>query len=444
MGRLFHDERTRDGMKVGGDHVYNITIQLTEECNLRCTYCYQHDKSPKVLKFEDAKKFIDLLLASDEASEQYIQSRKAQGVVLDFIGGEPFLEVDLMDQIVDYFIMRMIELNHPWQYRFMISMSSNGLLYFEPKVQKFINKHLGYLSLSITVDGNKELHDMCRLDLNGNGSYDRAHAAMLDWQKRTCGHVPTKITIAPANLPLMADALIEFATKDTAYIHCNYVYEEGWTLDHAKFAYKELKRVADYLLDHDLQDNAWIAILDQPCGEKKDDDRCWCGGTGLMMALDVNGDIYPCIRYTPSSIGGKQLNFTIGNVEHGFGYTAEEKEHIKCLSCLSRSVQCSNPEAQKCLDCPIETGCGDCAGYSYETYGTVKSRTTFICDMHIARVLASCYYRNKSYLKTSKKIPISINTPRDWAIPIIGEEEYEMLLELARRSEEADGKHYQA
>jgi len=72
----------------------------------------------------------------------------------------------------------LIEKDHPWLLRHKISICSNGLLYFEPKVQAFLEKYKNRLSFSISIDGNKELHDSCRLDLEGKGTYDRAIAAV--------------------------------------------------------------------------------------------------------------------------------------------------------------------------------------------------------------------------------------------------------------------------
>jgi sulfatase maturation enzyme AslB (radical SAM superfamily) len=72
----------------------------------------------------------------------------------------------------------MIELNHPWLYYSICNICSNGILYTTPKVQEYF-KNYGFLThLSISIDGNKELHDSCRIDLNGNGSYDRAIEAV--------------------------------------------------------------------------------------------------------------------------------------------------------------------------------------------------------------------------------------------------------------------------
>lgn len=426
--KLFPNEFQNATMSVGKNFFRNITIQVTEDCNLRCTYCYQHDKTPKKLKVDDGKKFIDLILSSDEKSNKYIKSIECPGVVLDFIGGEPFLEIETIDILTDYFIQRMIELNHPWRNRFKISIGSNGLLYFDKRVQQYIKKNAAHLSLTITIDGNKNLHDQCRKDLNGQGSYDRAIAAVKDYEKNYGYKAGTKITLSPYNLCYLKDALINFIKEGNQQININCVYEQGWQLSDATNLYFQLKEVADYLLQNNLQDDFYISILDDTIGIPYTASNTWCGGSGLMIALDVNGDIYPCIRYTPSSVGYNNKKFIIGNVSNGFIYNEEQEQRLKCLSCITRQSQ--DKTTEHCFNCPIETGCGDCAAYSYECYGEVGHRTTFHCDMHKARCLAQTYYKNKAYQKTKIKHQLALNCPKEWAIPIIGLEEYDMLTKL--------------
>ena len=150
----------------------SVTFQVTESCNLNCSYCYQTCKSSTRFTLNDAKKFIDILLSDDTSRNDYLNHSNTSAIIIDFIGGEPFLEVELIDQIISYFLKKCIELNHPWMYNFMISVGTNGTLYFTDKVQKFLNKYKGRVSLAITVDGNKELHDSCRVFYNGNGSND--------------------------------------------------------------------------------------------------------------------------------------------------------------------------------------------------------------------------------------------------------------------------------
>jgi sulfatase maturation enzyme AslB (radical SAM superfamily) len=115
------------------------------------------------MSFDVAKTIIDNLLSNDDV----YNTSHVNAIVLEFIGGEPFLEVILIQKIVDYFINKCTELNHRFLKYFMISISSNGLLYFSEEVQSFIKKYNTNLSLSISIDGNKELHDACRLDLKG-------------------------------------------------------------------------------------------------------------------------------------------------------------------------------------------------------------------------------------------------------------------------------------
>ena len=75
----------------------NITFQITDDCNLCCSYCYQINKGHHKMPFEIAKTLIDELLYNDKLIENYVKSKNSLGVILEFIGGEPLLEVDLID-----------------------------------------------------------------------------------------------------------------------------------------------------------------------------------------------------------------------------------------------------------------------------------------------------------------------------------------------------------
>jgi radical SAM peptide maturase (CXXX-repeat target family) len=138
----------------------SVTFVVTQDCNLKCKYCYMTAKNDENrMSFEIAKTAIDYMLCNN-----LYFNRNA--VIFDFIGGEPFLEIELIDKISDYFKIEAYKRNHPWfdQYRF--NFSSNGLLYSDPKVQKYIAKNKGKLSIGITIDGIKEKHDLQRIYVN--------------------------------------------------------------------------------------------------------------------------------------------------------------------------------------------------------------------------------------------------------------------------------------
>lgn len=406
--------------------IKNITFQVTEDCCLNCTYCYQNNKSKKVMTFDVAKKVIDDILERSNKVTDYIDSGDIAGVVIDFIGGEPLIAIDLIDQITEYFITRVIELDHPWRNRFRFSMCSNGVLYFTPKVQEYFRKYNQYLSFSISIDGNKELHDACRVFADGSGSYDIAMSAVKHYVEVWKGHMGCKMTLAPGNIEHTYDAVISLIENGYDEIHLNCVFEEGWTVEHARILYKELKKVADYLIDKDLVDDIPVSIFNKQHGHEDKNDRNWCGGTGSMLAIDPDGRYFPCLRYMGSSLAGKREPYSIGDIHQGIGKDELSIERINCLNCITKSSQ--SPE--KCLSCPIASGCAWCSAYNYEVFGTPNKRATFICQMHQARIMATSYLWNMWNIKNNIDERYSLDIPKDWALEILDESEFNMLKEI--------------
>ena len=406
-----------------------ITFQVTDDCNLCCTYCYQIHKGHNSMPFDVAKRFIDLLLQDEQ---EYINTSNSAGVIIDFIGGEPLLEIDLIDQITDYFISQLILLQHPWATRFMISICSNGLLYFDPKVQKYLNKHKNHLSFSVTIDGNKKLHDRCRLRKDGTGSYDAAIAAAKDWMSKG-NYMGSKITLAPENIAFTYEAVTSLINVGYDDISINCVFEEGWQIEHAKILYSELKKLADYLINNNLADTHRVALFDENLFKPMSiyENENWCGGTGAMTAVDWKGDIYPCLRYMESSLGADQPPMIIGNVYDGFTTKQCEKDCVKCLQEITRRSQSTD----ECFYCPIAQGCAWCSAYNYQKFGTANKRATFICIMHKARALANIYYWNTWYRKNNLSKRLENYVPDKWALDIINIDELNYLKELSKKGD---------
>lgn len=388
---------------------------------MACTYCYQHNKSKNRMDFNTAKHIIDNLLNDDN----YYNTHEVNGLVLEFIGGEPFMEIDLIQRITDYFVNKSIELNHRLLKYFMISISTNGLLYFDEKVQNFIQKYKNNFSMTVSIDGNKELHDTCRVDFNGNGTYDRAIAAELHYHKTYANDLETKMTISPDNINYIFNAIQNLISIGYVSIQLNCIYEEGWTIEHAKILYQELKKVADWLLDNDAFRKYRISMLNAEIFKPMDASEIqnWCGGAcNGMLAFDYAGKAFPCIRYMGSSLNGKQIPYSIGAVD-GLFLTPEEQGRRDTLLSLTRQSQSTN----ECINCPVASGCGWCSGYNYECFGTPNKRATFICWTHKARSLATAYYYNKGYHLMNEDERFTIYLPKKDALQIISKEEWELL-----------------
>lgn len=408
----------------------NINIIVTHDCNLRCKYCYEHhkNKNNKMSK-ETAKKIIDLLFEEDLNNSRYINEENAHGIIFDFIGGEPLLEIELISFFIDYFREKALRLNHRWLDKYMINITSNGINYFDRKVQDFLEMNYGRVCLSITVDGNEELHNSCRVFPNGEGSYSYAKAALLDIIKKY-NQRGTKLTFSKQNISFLYDAIINMVEEfGLNYIFGNCVFEDKWNEKDASIFYYELKKIADYLIDNNKYSEIYIHLLNADIGKStiNDSDVNWCGGTGNMLAFDTNGEIYPCLRYAPLSIGNKQPKLLLGNLEEGLLKTQQTNEIADMLDSITRSSQSS----EKCLKCPIASGCAWCSAYNYEVFGTPNKRVTNICIMHQARVLAKNYYINKLCKKLNcPEEKMKINIPEEWALKIIPKEEFRMICDL--------------
>ena len=406
----------------------NVTWQVTDACNLACTYCYQINKGVRRMSEEVAYKFVDMLLDEDKTGD-YVNPHNSPFIILEFIGGEPFLEVELIDKTLAYWQKRTMELNHPWATRYMVSICSNGVLYRTDEVQRFIQKHRNHLSLSVTLDGTKELHDSCRIFPDGRGSYDVASDACLDLIEKGFD-VGSKITIAPGNITYVNEALQHMVNFGYTEINANCVYEEGWTEEHATELYKQMNMFSDWLFENDLEDNMYCSLYVEDFFHPKEptDLDLWCGGDGMMLSCDPDGYLYPCIRYMESSVGDDVPPIRIGDVWSGIGKTEEYNACIHCMDCITRRTMSTD----ECFDCPIAEGCSWCAAYNYQCTGNLDSRATFICPMHKARALANAYFWNMYYIKHGDSKRFTVYVPPEWAIPIIGEEEYNFLLFLSQ------------
>lgn len=373
----------------GMGEAQTLTFIVTEDCNLRCKYCYiTHKSKNKVMKLETAKKFIDYVLTSKSI-------HKCKSVILDFIGGEPLLEAKLIEDISDYFKVRAFEENLQWYWRYMINISTNGVNYADADVQNLINKNEGKISIGITIDGTKDKHDLQRVFPDGTGSYDIIHKNLKLWLSQFPGS--TKVTFASEDLKYLKESIIHLWNQGVHSIAANVVFEDVWQDGDDKIFENQLKDLADYIIDQDLYDKYYCTLFLEYLGspyEKEDLDNTTCGA-GKMMALSPDGNIYPCLRYYDYSLNHKS-GYVIGNVDEGIDF---EKSRVFLLAMYK--YQCD----EECLNCPIAKGCEFCQGFSYDEADTETNfqKAKYICKMHKARVRANNYYFTKLFHKKNIK-----------------------------------------
>ncbi len=370
----------------------SITFIVTKDCQLACKYCYLVGKNEKErMPFTIAKKAIDYILSREEEFSE-------ESVVFDFIGGEPFLEIELIDKICDYIKTELYCLNHHWFDSYRFSFSTNGINYDNPKVQDFINKNLTHLSIGITIDGTKRKHDLNRIWKKKNitdpdvGSYDQVVKNIPLWLSQFPNGA-TKVTISSADIPYIKESVLHLFSLGIHEVNINCVFEDVWVDKDDLLFENQLIDLADVIIDQGLYENNNCSFFSENIGKPLDlslDNHNWCGA-GKMLSIDAAGNFYPCTRFAGYSLRDKKP-IIIGNVNDGI-----DKNKLRPFLTLDRTTQ----SPQKCLDCEVASGCAWCQGENYDAAETptIYQRATAICKMHKARVRANNYYWNKLFQK---------------------------------------------
>lgn len=366
----------------------SITFIVTKDCQLACKYCYLVGKnSNERMSWEIAKKAIDYILSHEN-------DFKEESVIWDFIGGEPFMEIDLIDKISDYIKTELFRLNHHWFDSYRLSFSTNGINYDSPKVQRYIEKNKNHISIGITIDGTKQKHDLNRIwkgDVE-RGSYDDVVRNIPLWQSQFPG-AGTKVTISHEDIPYICESVLHLYSLGIHEVNINCVFENVWQDGDDKLFEEQLLKLADAIIEGGFYEDFSCSFFNEFIGkplDKKIHNQNWCGA-GKMLSIDAAGNFYPCTRFAQYSLRKKKA-WIIGNVEEGIN-----KNLLRPFLCLDRCTQ----SIQECIDCEVAQGCAWCQGENYDAaeISTIYQRSTAICKMHKARVRANNYYWNKLYRK---------------------------------------------
>lgn len=371
----------------------SITFIVTKDCQLACKYCYLVGKNENErMSFEIAKKTVDYVLANHDLFPQ-------SSVIWDFIGGEPFLEIELIDKICDYIKSQMYLLSHPWFNSYRFSFTTNGINYDSEKVQNFIKKNYEHLSIGITIDGTQRKHDLNRIWKGitpERGSYKEVVKNIPLWLKQF-PIASTKVTISSEDISYICESVLHIYSLGIKEIYINVVFENVWKEGDDILFEKQLLELADILIDNNLYKDHACSFFDERIGKPLDaalQNNNWCGA-GKMLSVDAAGNFYPCTRFAAYSLREKKP-IIIGNVNDGI-----DTNKLRPFLTLDRTTQ----SPKECIECEVASGCAWCQGENYDAADTptIYQRATAICKMHKARVRANNYYWNKLFQKLEEE-----------------------------------------
>ncbi len=357
----------------------SVTFLTTENCNLRCKYCYEINKKEKHMSFDVAKKAIDKLLNGKLIPKDTAPFAKV-GLILDFMGGDALINPQLIDKILEYYVLQVNTINNKWtkiwRKHWRVCICSNGTLFGDVNVRTFCEKWKENLSLSISIDGCPEIHDMNRVFPNGKGSMQEI-LKWWDWaQKYTFS--TTKATCSRVTIPYLYDSLkFMHETLGLKFINQNFIMEDGhYTEEDYDILREQLKLCNQYVFEH--RNEMYWSMVDTQFSDARNSltentSRC---GSGMMLTIGIDGKIYPCMRWLPVSLGKNRPDMSTGTVKKGL--TKEGRKIYAEICEKSKNAACTKEE--KCQTCEYESACAYCIAGCFTEFGDFI-RTTHICEI---------------------------------------------------------------
>ena len=361
-----------------------MCLHVSHDCNLRCKYCFastgDYKEGRMLMSLETGKKAIDFLI-EHSADRKFLE--------LDFFGGEPTLNFDVVKKIVEYGRSREAEANK----KFRFTITTNGVLLDDDMIE-FINEEMNNVVLSI--DGRKEVNDRLRVRVDGSGSYDRilpnfkklvdARGNDKDWYVRG---TYTKYNLDFSNdvmhlydlgfdqisvEPVMADPEMPYAITQEDLPR---IFDEYDALMEKITKVRENGGFINFF--HFMLD------LDQgPCAIKR---LRGCGCGNEYVAIAPNGDIYPCHQF-------------VGNEEYKMGSLNDNTFDMEMKKVFASAHVYSKPECKKCW---AKFYCsGGCNANNYIYAGDIHNAYKLSCEIQKKRLECAILMKALSMMDTAE------------------------------------------
>ena len=350
-----------------GGVVKALCLHVAHTCNLNCAYCFasqgKYHGSRAVMSFEVGKRALDFLME---------HSGTRRNLEVDFFGGEPLMNWDVVKQLVSY--ARGVEKEHGKNFRF--TLTTNGML-IDDDVIDFANREMSNVVLSL--DGRKEIHDRLRVDYAGNGSWDRI---VPKFQKLVAArggkNYYMRGTFTHANPDFLKDIRcmldLGFTELSMEPVVCAPGDPAALTKEDLETVKQQYEELARLMLERDKAGKPFtfyhymIDLTGGPCIYKR---ISGCGSGTEYMAVTPWGDLYPCHQFV-----GEE-SFKLGNIWDGVTNPAVQEEFRSC------NVY-TRPE---CADCWAKLYCsGGCAANAYHASGSIRGVYDSGCELFRKRM----------------------------------------------------------
>ena len=369
-GKLFSEDKFKDlqiDIKARPTQLKALCLHIAHDCNMCCKYCFagegEYSGDRSLMSFEVGKRALDFLIE---------QSGSRKNLEVDFFGGEPLLNFDVVKQLVAY--ARSIEKEKGKNFRF--TLTTNGVL-LDDEVMEWANKECYNVVLSL--DGRKETNDRMRRTRNDKGTYDLILPKFQKMAKErnqqgyyirgTYTHYNTDFANDILHLadmgfeqlamePVVTDPKTDYALQESDIPKLKDQYDLL-----AKEMCKRNREGKGFTFFHYM-----IDLEGGPCIYKR---ISGCGVGTDYMAVTPWGDLYPCHQF----VGDEK--FLLGNVFDG----------VKNTDIVNEFKLCNVYSREACQDCFAKLYCsGGCSANAYHTTGKITGTCDMSCELHRKRV----------------------------------------------------------
>ncbi len=344
-----------------------LCLHIAHTCNLNCSYCFasqgKYHGERALMSYEVGKRALDFLVEN---------SGTRRNLEVDFFGGEPLMNFDVVKKLVEY--ARSIEKEKGKNFRF--TLTTNGVL-IDSDVIDFANREMSNVVLSL--DGRKEVHDRYRVDYAGNGSFEKIVPKFQELVKARGGkNYYMRGTFTHANPDFLEDikTMLDLGFNELSMEPVVAAADDpsALTEEDKAVVMKQYEELAKLMIERDKAGKPFtfyhymIDLKGGPCIYKR---ISGCGSGTEYMAVTPWGDLYPCHQF----VGDEK--FKLGDIWNGVQNKEVQNEFAAC-NVYAR---------EECHSCWARLYCsGGCAANAYHSTGSVTGVYKYGCELFKKRM----------------------------------------------------------
>ena len=344
-----------------------LCLHVAHTCNLNCSYCFasqgKYSGERAIMSLEVGKRALDFLIEN---------SAGRRNLEVDFFGGEPLMNWDMIKELVAYARVREKEAGK----NFRFTLTTNGVL-VDDDVIEFANREMSNVVLSL--DGRREVHDRFRVDYAGNGSWERIVPKFQRFVEMRGGkNYYMRGTFTHANPDFLEDikTMLDLGFEELSMepVVCAPDDPSALTEEDKAVVFEQYEKLAELMLERRREGRPFtfyhymIDLKGGPCIYKR---VSGCGSGTEYMAVTPWGDLYPCHQF----VGDEK--FRLGDIWAGVTNKPVQDDFMAC------NVY-TRPE---CADCWAKLYCsGGCAANAYHATGSVRGVYKYGCELFRKRM----------------------------------------------------------